>query len=369
MTLCFGIGSAAAALVDRFGKLASSQYLQSPTPRKRPGKAVERVARRGGDSLPPVSFSDLLSTPKMSEFHVPKPIPRHQAEPATESVEFFCTEIEFKNAALHKELFGVRRNLVVHEDQDVTPLARGAEYMDFASESSVETKFEFRDMALHKELFGLHAKTDAANAQLGHAYSFPHDLERTGASPGNALRIDLVSSERGIFDSPFTSSPEVLDYSALDVRVLSSIREEDAGDDTDKKAEKLEEHTLRYLPQGRDLGLLLDDMSCDSPVCSLNRTQAETDLAFEQAKSAVVSPIRYMLLTTDIQNSPLVKAVTPLTKVRNNIDCTLTKASSILEKLSALRADGEKKIKDGYWEHKFSAVAAHASPAAVFKTV
>ncbi|KAG0598702.1 hypothetical protein M758_12G094400 [Ceratodon purpureus] len=326
--------SRAAFLMDRFGKAAaatSSHRPPAPTPGKRPGKVEDTVTVSGADSIPPVSH----------------------------------TEIEFRNAALHKELFGIRRDVSeLQKDQDVTPVA---EYRGDVPESSV-VGFEFRDMALHKELFGSNLKLNATNPQE-YGSSTSHDLQSPEARSACAT-IHLISSEHGVFNSPLTSSPEVLDYSGLDIRVLSSIREENASDDSGSKVETLQEHIQRHQrPQGRDLGPSLDDMSRGYPACSLSRMEEKIDLAFEQAsESAVLSPERCMPLTTNIQNSPLVKEATPLTKIRNSIGCTLTKATSILEKLAALRADAEKKRREGFWEPKFSAVVEDASPVAVFQT-
>lgn len=316
----------AAGLQDRFGGSATSSQLASP--RRRLRKILETVSRRGGESaLPPSSLSGLLSSPKMSESE--RAVAKHQPEPVVSH-----TEIEFRNAALHKELFGVGKG-----NEDVG----GAE--DREDNASVGVGFEVSDMGRHKELFGLHPTTNATSSQ---GCSGVLEVQQgLGASSG-----DVVASECGIFSSPCTAT-EVLDYSGHEIRVLSSIPEEDESDDSGKKVVE------QILPQGRALGPLLDDMACDSP------TLSRMEEGIRQAEPSVRSPGRCV----PVQVSPLVKAATPLTKIRNDIDCTLTKATSILEKLTALRADAEKKIREGYWEPKFSSdIVKCSSPAAVFKT-
>jgi hypothetical protein len=79
------------------------------------------------------------------------------------------------------------------------------------------------------------------------------------------------------------------------------------------------------------VGPLLDVMACDSP--AFNRMEEGTSFTYGQAESTG--------RCVPMQVSPLVKAATPLTKIRN--DCIRTKATSILDKFTALRADGEKK--------------------------
>jgi hypothetical protein len=288
----------------------------------------------------------LLSSPKSQNLRT---IPEHQPEPVVS-----YTEIEFRNAALHKELFGVGRDVthVVQEDEHVG----GAEDKENDDVSERAVGFEVRDMSRHKELFGLYPMINATSSQGCDAQSGALELQGLRASDA----VDVVASECGIFNSPCAST-EVLDYSGHEIRVLSSIREEDESDESEMKVAKVEE---QILPQGRDLGPLLDDMAFDSP--ALSRMEEGTNFTFGQAEWSVTSPGRYV----PVQVSPLVKAATPLTKIRNDIDCTLTKATSILEKLTALRADAEKKRREGYWEPKFSSdIVKFSSPAAVFKTV
>ena len=345
------LGSAAAGLQDRFGGSVAATSSQVPTPRRRLRKILENVSRRSGESaLPPSSLSGLLSSPKSQNLRT---IPEHQPEPVVS-----YTEIEFRNAALHKELFGVGRDVthVVQEDEHVG----GAEDKENDDVSERAVGFEVRDMSRHKELFGLYPMTNATSSQGCDAQSGALELRGLGASDA----VDVVASECGIFNSPCAST-EVLDYSGHEIRVLSSIREEDESDESEMKVAKVEE---QILPQGRDLGPLLDVMAFDSP--ALSRMEEGTNFTFGQAESSVTSPGRCVPVTTNMQVSPLVKPATPLTKIRNDIDCTLTKATSILEKLTALRADAEKKRREGYWEPKFSSdIVKYPSPAAVFKTV
>lgn len=314
-----GSAAAAAALHDGPGKSASavsSPKPRAPSPRNRTAEIAAVVTRRGGDALPPVSFSDLVSTPKKSEPQVPEtillttgttakkksrlgdrtarqdeqstlPLSRvsrgkrvvfadevelensgsrepkdynpaadqgRQLEPETETIEISYAEIEYKNTPLHRELLGGRRNSTMDEEQDVAAAPReAAEHREDVSESS-EVGFEFRDMAVHKELLGSKSETN----NQGYAHS-PHDLQRAG-TPTNA--VDSQASELGISNSPFTSSPGVRDYSntalGQDQTVLSSIRE-DASDEPDRKVEELDGHTQNHLPQGP----LPDDMARD----------------------------------------------------------------------------------------------------------
>ncbi|KAG0623170.1 hypothetical protein M758_3G153400 [Ceratodon purpureus] len=72
-------------------------------------------------------------------------------------------------------------------------------------------------------------------------------------------------------------------------------------------------------------------------------------------------PVTPVTKLKDNSDSALANAATPLTKIQSNIDSTLAKATSILEKLAAWRADAEKKMREGYWEPKFSTVVEGAS--------
>ncbi|KAG0597874.1 hypothetical protein M758_12G027200 [Ceratodon purpureus] len=47
---------------------------------------------------------------------------------------------------------------------------------------------------------------------------------------------------------------------------------------------------------------------------------------------------------------------TPLTRLQENIGSSLMKATSILEKLTASKADAEKKMREGFWEPKLSSI-------------
>jgi hypothetical protein len=355
----FGMSFTAAALQDRSGKASSAPAVSSPkppvpTPRKRAAEATAVVTRRGGDALPPVSFYDLVSTPKKSrgqeiieltstgktanktksrlgqraapkEEEAPLPLshatgaankvskgkrvvfadevelqknalpepepqvepepqaepepqvepepqpepepqvePEPQPEPETvmETIETSYAEIEFKDAAIHKELFGFQRNTTMEEEQDVAPtLKEELENREDALGSTQEAGHEFKDMALHQGILEAHGKNESECEEVVQS---PLDLQQAGTS---ASAIESDSMERGISNSPMSSPAEdLINSNTVDVQDHSIIRSicEDACVGSDSQGEALEEHTEQHLAQGCDPSPLLDDASRDN---------------------------------------------------------------------------------------------------------
>ena len=358
----------AAALQDRFGKAASAtqQAVSSPkppvsTPRKRAAEAAGVVTRRGGDVLPPVSFYDLVSTPKKSQVHEiiqlnstgntvnkmrtrlghrtgpreeestlplsrkkvskgkrvafadevelqksasPEAEPQEEPTIETETIEISYAEIEFKDAAIHKELFGSQVNITMEEKQDVATAPKELENREDAPDSTQEAALEFRDIALHQEILGSHGNNESKGDE---AVSSPLDLQQAGtsASPVESetieLRISSMSSPAGILNN--SNTVPVRDHS-----VPPSICE-DVCVGSDGQGEALEEHTEQHLAQGCDPSPLLGDMSCNnlaanlceesseapdrshatSPGCFTAETQCDIKLKLEQELSLVSS--------------------------------------------------------------------------------
>lgn len=548
--------AAPAPLYEKYGN--STTALSSPstralTPRKRPAEASATVTRRGGDALPPVSFSDLLATPKASKPQVPEVIvlnstgktaqkmksrlgpmksppeeettcpapteagvvkkvsrgkrvafadevvpkksatkePEPQPEPETETLELPSAEIEFKNSALHKELFGLP-NSITKEEQLVNSPAPTEERCEDIPAGPRETGFEFRDMALHKELLGSHPNLES-NSQ---GSTLPlHDPGQSGASPtatewassacgsltpsltppaaglnnatpaqGGSIRpsedacgrsttsvevlepphrelpgsrhlgslVDALSPDK-LAESQCVQTVEASDHSHADTTAFRHRMEDDTNLAVAQSTvaptavvhavtdqERDVEDGLRGNSEILEVCTLLNgrmDISCETSTVeegcvsstpeldkaqkiltgstptsdelpgfhrgSAQKGEATVSLPTASAKAVAVAgaelPTSVCRLSVQIPVTPvrtvnsnsassLAEAVTPLTKIQSNIDCTLAKATSILEKLAAWRADAEKKVREGYWEPKFSSVVDGSPPTAVFKT-
>lgn len=454
---------------------ASSPKARASTPRKRSTEAAAIKIRRSRDALPAVSFSDFPSTPKSSESQVPEitplnstsrramkmksrlssrissheeeatlPLPKlaggakqpsrdkrvafadeaeinksvpggpePQPEPDTETIEVSYAEIEFKNPALHKELFGSLRSVTVEKEQVISPAPR----QEITPLSPQKTGFEFKDMARHKELFGLCRNSE--NNCEGFADSLI-DSEPVGIS-NCATR--WVPSERSSFNASLLS-PELLHNSTTPVHdrpLLPCIREGASGG-LNSSVEVLEEHPERHLLQGHDLGPDLDGFDLAASRCErrmkvsgrshgelrtcLNRVQSDSDIFISDevqrfshelfdkeedkffptvaAMKGVVAAVTDMPMSgpersAQIPATPMTtmqtnstsnfgETVTPLTKIRNKIDSTLAKATSILEKLATWSSDAERKVREGYWEPKCSSIMEDPSAVDGFKT-
>lgn len=308
--------AAAAALHD--GTSVNSPKSRAPTPRKRTAEIAAVVTRRGGDALPPVSFSDLLSTPKRSEPQAPEVIQltttgrtakkiksrlgaSRISPPDDETKTLPLSRVSrVKRVAFADEV--ELRNTETREPNDSNPASDQGDQLEPETET-IEISYaeiEFKNTPLHRELLGVRRNSpvdqeqDVAAApreaeqmevasenlvQAGfefrdmalHKELFGFKSETDNQRAGTSTAIDSEASEHGISNSPFISSHEILDYSntllGQDHTVLSSIRE-DASDGSDIKVDELARHVQNQLQQGRNLSPLLNDMTCDDPAVS-----------------------------------------------------------------------------------------------------